>query len=638
MDYPFAALVGQEPLKTALLLTAVHPGIGGVLIRGEKGTAKSTAARGLAALLPPVAVVTGCPFHCDPAAPWNECPHCTAAGERAGISLPVPFVELPLGATEDRVLGTLDFERALREGRRAFQPGLLAAAHRGILYIDEVNLLADHLVDVLLDAAASGVNTVQREGMSVTHPARFLLVGTMNPEEGELRPQLLDRFGLMVQVTGPREPDVRAEVVRRRLAFDRDPAAFAQQWAAEQQTLSERISAARKRLDTVTLSDELLGFLTRLCCEVEVDGLRADIVLHKAACALAALEGRAAVNVEDIRRAAELVLPHRQRRRPFQQPQMDPQRLQEACERAESPNSDNSQGVDTPRSPESEQTFTPQSQEGRRAIEVVPAGGSPRPGNGRRNPAGRQAQGQYVRAVPDPETRDVALDATLRAAVLRHAGNEGALTVQQSDLHRKERSGRVGTLILFVVDSSGSMAARRRMELVKGAVLGLLQDAYEQRDQVGVIAFRGTRAELLLGPTSSVELAEQALHQLPTGGRTPLAHALVLARETVERVRRTQPDLLVLVVLLSDGKANVGLETVEAEPWAQAAQAAGLLAAEGVATLVLDSEAGLIRKERAEELARLLGAQYLPLEQLSAEDLVLQIQQRRPAGRGPAHA
>ena len=243
MDYPFAALVGQEPLKTALLLNAVYPGVGGVLIRGEKGTAKSTAARALAALLPPIRVIAGCPFRCDPASPWPECPHCRTAVEREPGEALAPFVDLPLGATEDRVLGTLDFEKALREGRRALQPGLLAGAHRGILYIDEVNLLPDHLVDVLLDAAAMGINTLQREGLSVSHPARFLLIGTMNPEEGDLRPQLLDRFGLVVEVVSPREPAVRAEVVRRRLAFESEPATFVVRWQGDEAALRERIGA-----------------------------------------------------------------------------------------------------------------------------------------------------------------------------------------------------------------------------------------------------------------------------------------------------------------------------------------------------------------------------------------------------------
>jgi magnesium chelatase subunit D len=331
-DYPFAALVGQEPLKTALLLNAVHPAVGGVLIRGEKGTAKSTAARALADLLPPLRLVADCPFHCSPEDPWPECPHCSDGAERRATESTVPFVELPLGATEDRVLGSLDFERALREGRRSFQPGLLAAAHRGVLYVDEVNLLPDHLVDVLLDAAASGVNTVQREGVSVSHPARFLLIGTMNPEEGDLRPQLLDRFGLMVEVAGPREPGLRAEVVRRRLDFESDPAAFGSRWEGEQRALRERVAAAREQLPKVQLADGLLTLISRLCCELEVDGLRADLALHKSARALAALDGRLAVTLDDVRTAAGFVLPHRRRRRPFEQPGLDRQRLDDCLD------------------------------------------------------------------------------------------------------------------------------------------------------------------------------------------------------------------------------------------------------------------------------------------------------------------
>src|SRR5262249_43941738 len=302
-------LVGLDSLKTALILSAIDPSVGGVLLRGEKGTAKSTAARALADILPPIRRAAKCSFNCDPDAPWSECPSCAppaprlcggrgdggeggqhpsqdledfrglespphpsalppqSRGEREHETTPVPLVTLPLGATEDRVLGTLDFERALREGRRAFQPGLLAAAHRGILYIDEVNLLPDHLVDVLLDAAALGVNTVQREGISAAHPARFLLIGTMNREEGDLRPQLLDRFGLMVEVVGPRDAELRAEVVHRRLTFESDPAAFAARWEGEQDRLRRRIVEARERLPRVVLNEALLTVISRLCCE-----------------------------------------------------------------------------------------------------------------------------------------------------------------------------------------------------------------------------------------------------------------------------------------------------------------------------------------------------------------------------------
>jgi magnesium chelatase subunit D len=651
--YPFAALVGQDQLKTALLLNAVNPAIGGVLIRGEKGTAKSTAARALAALLPSIRVVAGCPFQCDPDEPGSGCPHCEAMSEHPGRDTTAPFVDLPLGATEDRVLGTLDFESALREGRRSFQPGLLAGAHRGILYIDEVNLLPDHLVDVLLDAAALGINTVQREGVSVVHPARFILVGTMNPEEGDLRPQLLDRFGLVVEVAGSRDPEQRAEVVRRRITFETDPTGFAERWATEQAGLRECIRAARALLPHVVVGDGLITLITRLCCELEVDGLRADIGLYKTARTLAAWDGRKEASVADVRRAAEMVLPHRRRRKPFEQPGLERDRLddffsgtdgqkpsslegEKSSEAASGTSPEPREGQlgandrDGPSSSGEMKTFEPAAPQAVRRIEVAPDEKQIANPRGRRNSAPTSGRGQYVRALADEAPTDLALDATVRAAARRGARIEdGRLEIQRSDLHRKERTGKTGTLILFLVDASGSMGARRRMEAVKTAVLSLLKDAYEQRDQVGVIAFRGPEAELLLPPCASVELAERALRILPTGGRTPLAHALVLARETVSRARRSHPDLLVLLVILSDGKANVGLPSTTGDPVVQALQAAEELAGDGVPALVLDSDAGYLRMGRARELAEALRGEHLVLEGLSAEEMFLKVRQRR---------
>ena len=279
IHFPFSAVVGQPQLKSALLLCAVDPMLGGVLIRGDKGTAKSTAARALTDILPLIQRVPGCAFNCSPGTPCDHCEICrdgTAVAQAAAV----PFVTLPLGATEDRVLGTLDLERALKGAKRAFQHGLLAAAHRGILYIDEVNLLPDHLVDVLLDAAAMGVNSVQREGLSVTHPARFTLIGTMNLEEGDLRPQLLDRFGLMVEVTAPREKTLRAEVVRRRIAFEADPARYATIWSQDQDALRMQLATAQRLLPQVGLDEALLDLISHLCCEFDVASLRADIVMH----------------------------------------------------------------------------------------------------------------------------------------------------------------------------------------------------------------------------------------------------------------------------------------------------------------------------------------------------------------------
>lgn len=643
IHFPFSAIVGQPQLKTALLLCAIDPSLGGVLIRGDKGTAKSTAGRALADILPRIARVPGCPFNCAPGVPSDHCEHCTASSVTQLSA--VPFVTLPLGATEDRVLGTLDLARALKGAERAFQPGLLAAAHRGILYIDEVNLLADHLVDVLLDVAAMGVNSVQREGLSVIHPARFTLIGTMNLEEGDLRPQLLDRFGLMVEVTAPRERTQRADVVRRRIAFEHNPRAYADAWAPQQQALLHTIETAQRMIADVTLSDTLLELISHLCCEFDVASLRADIVMHKTARALAALDARLSVTPADVRQAAELVLPHRRRRKPFEQPGLDTSRLDELMQDASAPpppapESGQSAGLpaDQPahqRDPAADPSpadpeGAPREQEGDPEIAAAAPGApvrslrvdAPMPLTvaGRRSDADQTARGRVVRAVPHPQPDSLALGATLRHAALR---NPHDFAVTRDDLHQQVRRGKTAHLIVLVVDASGSMAAQQRMQAVKGAVLALLTDAYEQRDEIAVISFRGQAATLLLAPTRSVELAQQGLQDLPTGGRTPLPHALQLALQTIDTRRTAAPALL---VLLTDGKANVGLDA--GDPWQQTLAMASQFAERAIAALVLDTESGYLRLGRAALLAQALGAECLTLEQLSAENLTLTIRSR----------
>ena len=315
--FPFAAIVGQDEMKQALLIAAVDPAIGGVLVFGDRGTGKSTAVRALAALLPPLAVVTGCRYRCDPAAPDAWCDECRAREPSAQHLAPVPVVDMPLGATEDRVVGALDLERVLAHGEKAFEPGLLARANRGFLYIDEVNLLEDHLVDLLIDVAASGENVVEREGLSVRHPARFVLVGSGNPEEGELRPQLLDRFGLAVDVRTPDDIALRISIVRRRDAFERDRAAFAAQWEAEAEALRATIIAARALLPEVEASDAVLERAARLCMALGTDGLRAELTLLRAARAQAALDGRRLATDGDVRGIAASALRHRLRRDPL---------------------------------------------------------------------------------------------------------------------------------------------------------------------------------------------------------------------------------------------------------------------------------------------------------------------------------
>lgn len=318
--FPFSAIVGQDEMKLAILAAAVDPGIGGVLVLGDRGTGKSTAVRALAALLPKMRAVEHCVYGCDPEPGTPSCEHCAplkSAGKAKAVQKPVPVVDLPLGATEDRVVGALDLERALAQGVKAFEPGLLARANRGFLYVDEVNLLEDHLVDLLIDVAASGENLVEREGLSIRHPARFVLVGSGNPEEGELRPQLLDRFGLAVEVSTPTELKTRVEVVKRRDAFERAPEAFCEQWRKEDEKIRRRILAARKRLPAIDVPDDVLARAAQLCMALGTDGLRGELALMRAARALAAYDGDDAVTEDHLRRMAAPALRHRLRRNPL---------------------------------------------------------------------------------------------------------------------------------------------------------------------------------------------------------------------------------------------------------------------------------------------------------------------------------
>ncbi|MFD0420165.1 putative cobaltochelatase [Streptomyces sp. NPDC127108] len=649
--YPFTALVGQDDLRLALLLNAVSPAVGGVLVRGEKGTAKSTAVRALSALLPEVDVVAGCRFSCAPGAPDPSCPDGPhEAG--GGVARAARMVELPVGASEDRLVGALDIERALAEGVKAFEPGLLADAHRGILYVDEVNLLHDHLVDLLLDAAAMGASYVEREGVSVRHAARFLLVGTMNPEEGELRPQLLDRFGLTVEVAASREPDQRVEVVRRRLAYDDDPDGFAARWGDEEGVVRARIVAARALLPQVRLGDGALRQIAATCAAFEVDGMRADIVMARTATALAAWAGREDVLAEDVRQAALLALPHRRRRNPFDAPGLDEDKLDETLEEFGENDGDDEPDPDgggpdggggqpppdsgpeqsgdgTAATPEASEEGQPQGggageQQAVRAGEpfrtkVLSVPGLGEGAAGRRSRA-RTEHGRTTGARrPRGALTKLHLAATVQAAAphQRARGRSGrGLVVRRDDLRQATREGREGNLVLFVVDASGSMAARQRMTAVKGAVLSLLLDAYQRRDKVGLVTFRGTEAEVALPPTSSVDAAAARLESLPTGGRTPLAAGLLRAHEVLRVERLRDPARRPLVVVVTDGRATGGVEPVE-----RAGRAARLFAAEGQASVVVDCESGPVRLGLAGQLAGELGGTAVTLDGLRADSI-----------------
>ncbi|OZC70646.1 magnesium chelatase [Rhodococcus sp. 06-462-5] len=625
--YPFSAIVGQDQLRLSLILCAVHPGIGGVLVRGEKGTAKSTVVRALATLLPAVEDEDG--------------------------SRPAKLVELPVGATEDRVVGSIDLEKVLRDGERAFQPGLLAAAHRGVLYVDEVNLLHDHLVDVLLDAAAMGRVHVERDGVSHSHPAQFVLVGTMNPEEGELRPQLLDRFGLAVEVTASRDVDVRMNVVRRRMNYERDPHAFAAEFRNDDIAVAEQILAARKILDDVVLSDKELRRIAALCASFDVDGMRADLVLARTASAHAAWRGASEVAEEDVRIAAELALPHRRRRDPFDEPGIDDKQLDEAmrdaAEQADQqpdpePDPDGGGGAPEPEAPDDDsqsqssdsqssdsrdesaqpppssgagsekQAGTPGAQFRARLLEV-PGVGEGAPGRRSRS---RSSHGRSVRPTVEAG-KGLHLVGTLFAAAEQQVvrgRTSGRLKLAPADLRGAIKEGREGNLIVFVVDASGSMAARDRLSAVTGAVLSLLRDAYQRRDKVAVITVRGREAETVLPPTSSVDVAVTRLRKLKTGGRSPLAQGFLQARELVLRERVRDPLRRALVVALTDGRATGGTD-----PVGRARIAARRIASDKIASVVVDCESGMVRLGLAADFAACLGGGYVALADLSAEQV-----------------
>ena len=724
---PFTAIVGQERMKKALVLNAVNPRIGGVLIRGEKGTAKSTAVRALAELLPEIEVVKGCRFNCNPHDEAEMCDLCYAKrtnerankdgeegeeregeeeGEEEGeggegreegegregkqevARRRMWVVDLPLGATEDRVVGSINVEKAIKEGIKALEPGILAAANRGILYIDEVNLLDDHVADVILDSAAMSINVVEREGVSVSHPAKFILVGTMNPEEGELRPQLLDRFGLQASVESIDDAEKRVEIVKQVEGFERDPAEFRERFEARQRALREKIVQAKQILKAVQISDDLLKLTAETCVKLGVRTHRAEIVISRTARTAAALDGRKEVTLEDIKEAMQLALPHRMRRKPFEPPTLETERLDELLdEKKKQPEKETQE-----KEQEQEQEHQHQQEKKEREEEGEKKGGREKKGgeeekkneqkqepqetqkesvfeigdpidtravrqrqrarrdrkyrrkiSGRRIPSlSLRNSGKYVRhGLPRGELKDVALDATIRTAApyqkeRRLESDSGvadlAVVVKTEDFREKVRVGKISTATLFVVDASGSMGANRRMESAKGAVLSLLLDSYQQRDKVGLVAFKGSQADVLLPLCSSTDLAVERLKELPTGGKTPLSAGLEkgLNLLTVERLK--DEETIPILLLISDGRANVSLggkklggkkeREIKTELLALAEQAR----ANGVHLIAIDTEEvskSFVRMQLGycREIASRSGGLYYPLSDLTPQKI-----------------
>jgi magnesium chelatase subunit D len=677
--YPFAAIVGQEELKLGLLLNVIAPSIGGVLIMGHRGTGKSTAVRALAELLPPLWKVRGCFYGCDPAAGANLCAGCRVRLAESG-ALPkersvVPVVDLPLNATEDRVAGAINLERAIREGVKTFEPGLLARAHRGFLYIDEVNLLEDHLVDLLLDVAASGRNRVEREGMSVEHPAEFILAGSGNPEEGELRPQLLDRFGLYTEIRTTADLEERVEIITRREAFDLDAATFCAAWETEQARLRRRLARAREAFKSVRLSKELVRGIAELCVRLGVDGHRGELTIARAARALAAFEERKEVAPEDARRVAAMALRHRLRRDPLEQTggasqiEQAAQELFGAGETTEPADDAAESGATDARRQRTKKTpsggsggnddggggkggaprrtdeaHAPHTQNEERPAPALDAKlpGSLDEKSGVKKLSAKSASrsshhaaaratssrthGRYSRAVARRAgDLNVALDATLRVAAASQAARRNggtktrAIEVEAGDLRYKHFTRRAGTLFIFAVDTSGSMALNR-ISQAKGALARLLRESYINRDRVALITFRERAARVLLQPSQSSARARHLLDALPVGGATPLTSGLLRALEMSERAARQGTERIVLLVF-TDGRANVphdgrvdgdraGIRRqikIEVEKIGLALQR------NGVASVVIDTQNRFTSGGEGQALAQNLGGRYLHL-------------------------
>ena len=624
--FPFAAVLGQEKIKNALLWNVVNPKIGGALISGEKGTAKSTLARGVAALT-----------------------------ETMGL------VELPLNITEDRLVGSIDLKAALVHGQRRLEPGLLRAAHGNILYVDEVNLLSDHIVNALLEVAASGVNVVEREGISCRHDARFILVGSMNQEEGKLRPQLLDRFGLYVEVEGEKDPGLRMEIMSRRLDYERNPLSFLARFEEETARLRRTLEAATVFLPKVEVTANALQLAATLAVEAHCAGHRAELVLVETARAIAAMDGRVMLNLEDIRTASAYALPHRARElAPPQTPPPKPQDPEEPPDPPEQP----PEPEDAPKPPQEspdekaqeEETSPPGEDDQTPAASPPPEDGGDQDGeeddvqaagdvfalpqwqeavtrqlkgrgSGRRNRVlSGNRQGRYVsyRLAGNERVTDLAFDATVRAAAPFQAGREKngrSIAITGGDLRVKIREKRTGGWILFVVDASASMGANQRMREVKAAILSMLGVSYQKRDRVALITFRKEHAELLLGFTRSVELAQKQLAQLPTGGRTPLAKGLELAYEQLMGLRMRDPEARPTLVLVSDGRAS-GPKRSGSNPFDEALKAAERIGNQGINTVILDTENDFIRFGLCQKLQEKLNGVLVTMETLRSEGIV----------------
>ncbi|GMQ60983.1 magnesium chelatase subunit D family protein [Vallitalea maricola] len=641
--FPFAAIAGQEKVKKALILNAVNPAIGGVLISGEKGTAKSTLVRGLAGVI------------------------------RESV------VDLPLNITEDRLIGTIDIETAISRGKKAVDCGVLHKANGNILYVDEVNLLSEHIVNCLLEVSSSGINKIEREGFSFSHESKFILIGTMNPEEGYLRPQFIDRFGLYVKSRGSRDIGERKEIIKRRMEYEEDPIRFIEDWEKENHRIRDEIAIAREIIRDVVVDEELMYFAADIARGGNCSGHRAEISIVETAKAIAALDMRKNVIGDDIEEAASYSLPHRMREitnvnessKKLNNNDMDTNKDETQNNTSSNTNKnetddirnrdiknddisqrdntnddfinkkdndftcdeqigDNSKKNDksnelSNKSNSQEKIEHPLYNDKIIPLEIKSTNNAKKiKGTGKRTKVKNDSlKGRYIKySIPKGKVNSIAFDATFRAALpyQKFRNNDKvSIVIDKSDIREKIRERRTGSTILFVVDASGSMGTKQRMRAVKSAIISMLNDAYQKRDKVGMIAFRKNKAEVLLQITKSVDMADKRLKNIPTGGKTPLASGLYAAYELLKSYKVKEPDMEPLIVLVTDGKANVSLNN--GKPIDDALHMAGIIRNEGIQTMVIDTESGFIQLGLGKKLSDEINGEYYKLEDLRAKEL-----------------